>query len=356
MKTKEHLMQPYETILRAVAASLLFILPAAAGVIHPFVPQSAGTSWSYSFHISSSSQNMFPMISTQESSKGTFTVHLVNKDSITVAIHQTHSLVKYSSLDTSGTIDSTSTMDSTYTVRSLEDAMLVTLLGWYNPFTVDSVFRQDTASSKLDSVSGVPCGADTFAFAKAKIGSETVLSHRIAHYYNMTAFDAGWGYSGTIFLDHIGAVKMIQQSSGAAITPRGSSVSIILDSLNGKPIDPSSLQILQPVSMLEMEKLYPQYAVHASGISSKPVTAGKNVSLFPRFHLQKQSDGTMITFAAPADFSLEIFNVCGKTISVYKGHGGRQSLRVDGNGYTQGIYIFKYETPNSVQTKSFLLR
>lgn len=305
---------------------------AQSAYVHPFIPVKTGNKWEYrSFH---SSSNPTSMTTTQGS--GIIKMEILNDTTIKVQVIDT------SSNTPAQAGDSIQIHDTTYTT-SLRDSSVDEAM---NLFLIDSMFFGDTTGNKTF-LSGPLVYVDSSAFCKVEYQKDTLFLQKIVDNYSDPCCGNYLSYSTRKYVQKYG---LLTCNSDTRSFMNGYSGSFFLISFNGAPVDTSAFGFLNDVSQSEMEKLYPAYAVHPSGVVEHH---GQRQSFSnPFFSFKQVSGGVEASFSAPHAYTLTVTSTSGKVVRVIHGDAGAQRILFVKKDLGAGVYLLNMTSgTTAVRTK-----
>jgi hypothetical protein len=289
---------------------------AGAYYAHPFMDTVTGSAWEYAY---TSSSNVFSMGAASQTSKKLYgNVSLTILDStgqarITVKGKDS---VSVQSLMSGTTVNTVRVYDTSFTVWSITAIALDSFCGFSNPFCIDSLFIGDSLGTKSGFVNSTSSNFQ-MSFEKAAIQKDTLFLHSIITSRAMLLGDLSSSYRDTTaFLQGYGLIRARSVFAASGTGSQSSNKSFLLTSFNGKAFN-GPVVAVDSVPMIDMELLYPAYAVHLS--SSALHSSARCSFLSPLFSARRFGSRVELSVFSPRAYTLSIADVLGKTARVVQG-------------------------------------
>lgn len=330
--------------LSAVLVLLLSTI-AAAFYAHPFIPTATGTVWEYAYN--SSSLSLYTGTANQTSRRFSGRVSITILDStgrVRVAVKGTDSgSVQSIFLVTTNTVH---VYDTSFAALSIAGIVLDSFCGMANPFCIDSLFIGDSTGKKSTSVSGSFASSTLrMSFDKVAFQKDTLFMQSIVNSYFIAVGDLQSSSGDTTkFLQKYGLIYEGSTSSSCCPGAYSTSKSFALTSFNGTPFNESGITVVNPVPMIEMEPLYPAYAVHISNITVDAFSQHSFSS--PLFTARCKSRRIELFVHSSHAYSLSVTDILGRTTRFVRGNAPVVPLEFN----TPGVYIFTLRSGERNQT------
>jgi hypothetical protein len=314
---------------------------AQIGFVHPFIPVTTGNEWVYRYTIASFSYTPYP---TTDLDSGSIFIKVISNNSIRIIASGVCSKHVFNPSDTLSNGPTIETYNDTSLVSSLDDINSLARHINSNPFVVDSMFFNDTARDrKATYFNGAEFVENICIFEQVVFKGDTLFRQTLSRMDNFVTA-CNFSQEGR-FLEKYG---LIEYSYGYGCDMSNSNWSLTLVSFNGQPVDTTQIKFLRDVGQIEMEKLYPAYAVNRSPVMYRP---NRNSSLghsIPSFTLLRTSAGAELDFVAPLPYSISILTLTGRNLQTYRGGTGAQRLRLGIRFCAAGLYAVTYTSGRDV--------